>query len=144
LTFATQEYRMPVKVFTLEEANRLLPSIEEEIRRLQGAVREIVRLQDALAVLQVLGGDEEHSLEHSELREKQARLESLVNEYNDRLVAFQSLGVVMKDINHGVVDFYGLKDGRLIFLCWRMGERAIGFWHEINSGMVGRRPVTDL
>ena len=135
---------MPVKVFTLEEANRLLPTVQEEIRWLQGAVQEIVRTQDALAVLQVVGGEEEKSPEHGELQGKKTALESLVNEYNERLEAFQTLGVVMKDLNHGIVDFYGLKDGRLIFLCWRMGEKAVCFWHEINAGMVGRRPVTEL
>ena len=135
---------MPVRVFTLEEANQLLPRVEADLRWLHEMVQRIVRTQDAVSVLDLLGAGEPANPEHRDLLQKRLELEEMVGEYNDRLEKLQQIGCVVKDLNHGVVDFYGLKDGRLIFLCWRMGEPSVRFWHEINSGMMGRRPVSDL
>ncbi len=135
---------MPVRVFTLEEANRLLPEVEEAIRWLQQTVSQIVQAQDRISVLDVLGAAERSSPEHEDLLATRRTLEELLGGYNEKLNEVQRIGCVLKDINHGVVDFYGLKDGRLIFLCWRMGEKAIDYWHEVTTGMMGRRPVSEL
>ena len=135
---------MPVKVFNLEEANRLIPEVEQAIRWLQERVREVIQTQDAISVLDLLGAGEKTNPEHRALLQKRLELEEQAVTYNDRLEELQKVGCVIKDLDHGIVDFYGLKDGRLIFLCWRMGESAISFWHEIDAGMVGRRPVSEL
>lgn len=135
---------MGIKVFTIEEANRLLPGIEQAIRELQEDVRGIVATQDALAVLDMLDGSTPASPEHADFLIKQNELDDRIQAYNSRLEDIQGQGCVIKDLNHGIVDFYGLKEGRLVFLCWRLGEPSIRFWHEINSGMAGRRPVSEL
>jgi len=135
---------MPVKVFTAEEANRLLPQVESGIRTLQEMVANIVQGQDSLSVLELLNAGEPDNPEHEEFLRRGLELEERVLAYNERLERLQDLGCVLKDLNHGIVDFYGSKDGRLIFLCWRLGESSVGFWHEINDGMVGRRPVSEL
>jgi len=135
---------MPLKVFSLDEANSLLPQVRRGVNKLQESIGEIVRTQDALSVLEVLGGSDPAKPEHAEFLKKRAELESMAAAYNSRIDELQALGCVLKDLNHGVVDFYGLKDGRLIFLCWRMDEPSIGYWHEIDAGMAGRRPVGEL
>jgi hypothetical protein len=53
----------------------------------------------------------------------------------------QDLGVEVKDLDSGLVDFRSLRDGREIYLCWRVGETAIGWWHTIESGFAGRQPL---
>jgi hypothetical protein len=135
---------MPIKVLTVDEANLLIPKVEMLIRGLQEIVGKIVGAQDAVSVLALLGAEEPSNPEHQTMVQSRDELEQLVDFYNQALEELQSIGCVIKDINHGVVDFYGLKEGRLIFLCWRAGEQAIRFWHEINAGMVGRRPVSEL
>jgi hypothetical protein len=135
---------MPVKVFTLEEANRLLPRVRELLLETQEAVQGIIRIQDAISVIRILGGEDPKSPEHEGFKTKTDELEAAAAVYENRLDELQKLGCVLKDLNHGIVDFYGSKEGRLIFLCWRLGEPAIGFWHELDAGMAGRRPVIEL
>jgi hypothetical protein len=55
----------------------------------------------------------------------------------------QALGVTVKDLDQGLVDFLGTRSGREIYLCWKYGEEEIAFWHEINHGFSGRRPLDD-
>ena len=135
---------MPVRVFTLSEANEMLPQIEEHILWFQETVRQIVQKQDSAAVLEVIGGEDETRPETKELVKVRNDLDRLVQGYNDRLEEFQALGCLIKNINIGLVDFYGLKNGRLIFFCWKLHEKTIEHWHEISSGFVGRRPVAEL
>jgi hypothetical protein len=139
-----QEHVMAVKVFSLQEANAQIPTVEKAILWLKQAVKKIVQTQDSASVLELLGGPDPKSPENREWLRKQVILEDLIAQYNDRLEALQKLGCVIKDLEHGVVDFYGTREGRLIFFCWRLGEKSIRFWHEIDSGMMGRRPLSEL
>lgn len=70
----------------------------------------------------------------SEIAQEFTRLEQLVRE-------IQATGAILKDINNGLVDFLSRKDGRDVYLCWKYGEDEIGFWHEIDGGFGGRRPL---
>lgn len=54
------------------------------------------------------------------------------------------LGVIVKDVEKGIIDFYSYYDDREIFLCWRLGEDAIRYWHEIDSGYKDRKPISLL
>ncbi|MFN8549280.1 MAG: DUF2203 domain-containing protein [Candidatus Eisenbacteria bacterium] len=135
---------MSVRVFTIEEANRLVPMVEEKLRWFQTAVQRIVQTQDSISVLLVLGAETPDAPDHRELVDKRTLLEELVEQYSRELEEFNRLGCLIKDLEQGLVDFYGHKDGRLIFLCWRMGEQGIQYWHEIHSGFGGRRPVSEL
>jgi hypothetical protein len=62
------------------------------------------------------------------------RLEALVQR-------IQELGVLIKDVNTGLLDFPSLRDGKLVYLCWRYGEDDIRFWHEVDSGFAGRQSI---
>lgn len=135
---------MSVKVFTLEEANLLVPTVDDSVRRFRALSAEIVRTQDAIAVLQMLGAEQAGSPERNDLVAKRAEVEELAQEFSDRLDEFNRHGCLLKDLETGLVDFYGLKDGRLIFLCWRIGESEIKYWHEISAGIAGRRSIKEL
>lgn len=135
---------VPLRVFTLEQANEIIPEVQESILWFKDAVQEISQTQDSLSVLELVGAGDVKSPEHRELISKRFQLQRQVQEYQDRLEEFQKLGCLIKDVEGGLVDFYGLKDGRLIFLCWKLGEKRIDHWHEINAGVKGRRPVAEL
>ena len=62
-----------------------------------------------------------------------------INGYVDEL---GQVGCLLKGFGDGLVDFYGLQEGRLVFLCWRLGEEAVTHWHELDAGVAGRRPIT--
>lgn len=134
---------MSVKVFTLEEANRLIPQVRETILWLRERVLSIRQLEDAISVLKMIGADSKDSPEHAEWQEKRGHHDEAVERYNARLEEFGKLGCFIKDIDKGLVDFYGEKEGRLVFLCWKLGEERIRYWHEVNSGYGGRQLLED-
>jgi hypothetical protein len=59
----------------------------------------------------------------------------------DSLAELQAMGVVLRDLDRGLVDYPSLKDGQEIYLCWEEGESEIGFWHDTESGYGGRQPL---
>ena len=65
----------------------------------------------------------------------------LLEQFQSALKQLEELGCWLKDLNTGLVDFYGLRDGELIFLCWKLGEDRIRFWHTLEDGFAGRQPL---
>ena len=62
----------------------------------------------------------------------------------DQIEEILATGCVIKDVESGLVDWPALYEGREIWLCWKYGEQEVGYWHELNSGFAGRRPVSEL
>jgi hypothetical protein len=58
-----------------------------------------------------------------------------------RLVELQAAGIVLRDVDRGLVDFPALRDGREVYLCWELGEDRVGHWHELEAGFAGRQPL---
>jgi hypothetical protein len=135
---------MRAKVFTLDEANRLVPLVRTSIRLMQKAVEEAEGLRDGLEVLELLGAADPASPEHPEYAEKQERLTFCRETFGEEHERLAQLGVLLRDLQTGLIDFHALRRGRLVFLCWRLGEETIGYWHEIDSGFVGRRPIHEF
>ena len=135
---------MAERVFTVVQANRILPTVEEAIRYIRAKAREIIRTQDRIGVLTLIGAETAGSPENRELAEARNRLHALAERYNARLEELEKIGCVVKDLNHGLVDFYARKDDRLVFLCWKLGEKRISFWHELEGGFTGRRPIREF
>ena len=82
------------------------------------------------------------------LQEIRQEIERLTKHQLDLVEAFQSafkqlegLGCVLKDLSQGLVDFYTMRQAELVFLCWRLGEERIQFWHDLESGFTGRQPL---
>lgn len=127
------------RLFTLDEAERSLPLV----RRIVHDIRDAYRTwQDAVTRYELeAAGATAQSGETAALRE----LRETVNGHAERVAALvdelQSLGVSLKDFEQGLVDFYALREDRLVYLCWRLGEDHITHWHEVDEGFAGRRPV---
>ncbi|BAL99901.1 MULTISPECIES: DUF2203 domain-containing protein [Caldilinea] len=127
---------MKARYFTLEEAQATLPQVKKLMEQVQSARREILRLRpDALPAIEQAALNGGNKL-LGELAVHVMRLEEGVR-------GIMALGAVIKDIDAGLVDFIGLRNGREIFLCWQYGEEAIGYWHELNAGFAGRRPLDE-
>ena len=121
------------KRFTLAEANKSLPYVSR-------VVKDLVTTSRALNVLQQKiekkGGKDKISGEN-ELAISKDRLQCLVDELN-------AVGAELKDSRSGLIDFIGRHKGHDVCLCWRLGEDKVSFFHEIDSGFVGRQPVAVL
>jgi hypothetical protein len=127
---------MKARYFTLEEAQATLPQVKKLMEQVQSARREILRLRpDALPAIEQAALNGGNKL-LGELAVHVMRLEEGVR-------GIMALGAVIIDIDAGLVDFIGLRNGREIFLCWQYGEEAIGYWHELNAGFAGRRPLDE-
>lgn len=127
---------MKARYFTLAEAQATLPQVKKLMEQVQSARREILRLRpEALPAIEQAALNGGNKL-LGELAVHAMRLEEGVR-------GIMALGAVVKDIDAGLVDFIGLRNGREIFLCWQYGEEAIGYWHELNAGFAGRRPLDE-
>lgn len=127
---------MKTRYFTLDEARATLPQVKVLMEQVQAARREILRLRpEALPVIEKAAQNGGNKL-MGELAVHAMRLETGVK-------GIQALGVTIKDIDAGLVDFIGVRNGREVYLCWRYGEAELGFWHEINAGFAGRRPLDE-
>ena len=130
-----------LKVFTSEEANRLLPELTELITNLQENQRQVLAKEveiDALEVLYPPQGKDEHS---EEVTGEVEKYNDLVDRFYALIDEIQETGCFLKDIDTGLIDFYSLHQGRVVYLCWRMGEAEVGFWHEVGRGYTYRQPI---
>lgn len=127
------------RIFTLEEAERTLPLL----RRILTDLRAEYRIwQDAGAEYELLSGGARADRQESEdlLAARRAHTESA-----DRISAYlgeiEAIGCLFKGFDAGLVDFYTLRDDRLVFLCWRVDEDHITHWHDVESGYAGRQLI---
>jgi hypothetical protein len=72
---------------------------------------------------------------------RKSQVEFLIAEINNRLESLYKLGCLPKDIDAGLADFPALIDGQEVYLCWKLGEKSIGFWHLASEGFSGRKPL---
>ena len=128
-----REERIHARHFTREQANELLPQLEPLLRRLRDAKDQLTEEEahEALSEAAPSNGGGEPGREVGE-----AFLE--VRRILDGLTAG---GIVVRDIDRGLIDFPSIRDGREVYLCWEFGEDEIGFWHEIEAGYGGREPL---
>ena len=119
--------------FSAEEATELLPQIDPALRKLREA-RD--RLTDA-EVHEALAGAAPGNGGGTQGR----HVGEAFLEVRRGLAELEELGVVIKDLDRGLIDFPAIRDDREIYLCWQLDEDEIGFWHDIDAGFGGREPL---
>jgi len=133
------------KLFTLEEANALIPYLEESIESLQARVKEIVRLKRELEVLNLIcGSDLAHdNPDFKEHSEKTGLYHQLIGEADGTIREIRQKGCLLRDVHTGIVDLYCRYNGRVVYLCWRKGEKRMAYWHPIGEGFGKRRALSE-
>jgi hypothetical protein len=133
----------PPNVLTLEAVNALVPrlaalmevqmarraEIEERIARL---VKRLGKVPDAIEV-----ADDDPA----DVRELKGEIVGRVADYQSAWSELEDMGAVLKDPSRGLVDFYGLVDGKRVWLCWKYGEPAVTHYHGLHEGFSGRKPI---
>lgn len=133
----------PNKLFTVKEANAMLPlvtAIVNDLRTLGADVMERQRRLEHLGVSNRRKGD----FHDDEVLAIQDSIQADVERMGEFVGELGELGVECKGILEGLVDFPAWLNDRVVFLCWKLGEPEVRHWHEIDAGFTGRKPVTGL
>lgn len=128
------------QLFTLDEASELLPRLQELLIEMQEKKRALDRLQQQIGVLTGRASGNGHLLA-KDLGEKRREADALTKRLNEMLEEISSMGCKVKGIDDGLIDFPAERDGRVVYLCWKLGEERIEHWHDVDAGFAGREPL---
>ena len=122
----------------------MIPEVEKAIRHAIRVKADYSQVEDELNKhaerIQMMGGSRINRDEIVELRDRRETLASLLREAIERI---QSFGCMVKDLDIGLIDFPTLYKGEEVLLCWKLGERGIAWWHGLEEGFRGRKPIDD-
>jgi len=132
------------RFFSLSQAEQLLPRVE-------AAIREAIALkadyeqgeaewQSFLQRVMLMGGID---VDRSDLLERRTRREAAGLRLKETVEKIQEAGCLVKDLEIGLIDFPTLWKGEEVYLCWKLGERGIHFWHGVEEGFRGRKPIDE-
>ena len=131
-----------MKTFTLDEAQALVPILEALLNRAIEAKQAASELQEQMAELVrrifVSGGIH---VDIGAAQKRKLALEALVQRAKDAIGEIDAIGVQVKDLDTGLLDFPYMLEGETVLLCWKRGEERIGFWHRVEDGFAGRQPI---
>jgi hypothetical protein len=129
------------RYFTTEEANEALEEVRPLTEELVGHRRALVALQERQATLTTRIAGNGGNVEPHELEEVQEQLDEEVAGIARCVARIHEAGALVKDLDAGLVDFPALRGDDEILLCWRLGEQKIAFWHRLDEGFSGRKPL---
>jgi len=148
--------------YTLDRANERLAELAPVLAALREQRRDVIALRDRLALARreqgaVTGGrsgapsrdadpeagaDPTAGLETP--RVLALRIQGTIDRMQGGVTRLDEWSIQLRDIETGLVDFPALVNGRPVWLCWRLGEPEVGWWHELSAGVAGRRPIAEL
>lgn len=127
--------------FTLEEANALVPWLQQTFAQLSYLQEELAdRQNDLLALIRLRGGNGSAAKEE-EIAEAQRRVESMTRQLQQEARQVTDQGIIVRDIGRGLVDFPSYREGQQIYLCWIRDELEIEYWHGTDEGFASRKPL---
>ena len=128
--------------FTRARAEALLPRLTAALREIQALRAELAAREMELHAAHARVANNGHSV-HTELETLPEEMADLVRRIADHGHEIAESGALIKDLEMGLLDFPALREGREVYLCWRLGEPRIAWWHEIETGLSGRQPLDD-
>jgi hypothetical protein len=136
----------PARLWTVAEADARIEGLVGLLARLREWAERLAEVQAGLARLAGFWGHEISAADHPDHAVAE-RLEieqrNLARRLDEGLGSLAAEGIEVKDLASGLVDFYALVDGELVYLCWQRGEPAVRFWHTLTGGFRSRRPILD-
>jgi hypothetical protein len=153
------------RFFDLDEANGTLPEVRTILEGLRDERAELIRLRDKVVERQApeeaqtetpteanVGGtsrpsepaERDGNPTDAEVRVLRLRMQGVIDQMQAGVARIDELGITLREIETGLIDFPALATGRQIWLCWRLGEDDIAWWHELGDGFSARRALADL
>jgi hypothetical protein len=130
-----------VQTFTPDEANGLLAELRPVVEQLVDRKRRLDEAEDARRGLLARIGSNGGDITPSDVAEVNQRVDREAEAIGGLVEQIQAHGVQIKDLDIGLLDFPWLREGEIALLCWRLGEAEIGYWHGIDEGYAGRKPL---
>ena len=130
---------MPAKLFTLEEANRLVPDLEPLLRRLVEQRQTLREHAQVIEEFRAVAGKSGGGMPGGRFGKARAAAETLGTEIAEGIRRIEAWGCVVKDLDQGLVDFPTRRGDETVLLCWRLGEASIRYWHGLKEGFAGRK-----
>jgi len=122
--------------FSITDANKILPTVIKKFNYSKTLKNEIITIE------QQIGSDSTSKTSMVDYIILKQKLNRKVTEFYQSIDDLESLGVVLKGLEQGLLDFPAKRFDEEIWLCWKEGETEIKFWHEKNSGFMGRKPIS--
>ncbi len=132
------------RIFTVDEANHLLKEIESAFHALDRGVARLREVRELIEDLERYYGEDLASAPAEE-RERHGSLwieaQGLTDSMDEDVARINGHGCLVKDIAGGLVDFHGIVNDELVFLCWKRGEPRVAYYHPLTTGFPGRKPL---
>lgn len=129
------------RIFTPDEANALLSTVRPLVERMVAAKRALDEAQERADTVAGRISGNGGGIPPAELGSLHDDVAGRAAELAEALEAIQELGVLVKDLDTGLVDFPSIREGEEVLLCWRLGEDEVAFYHGYDDGFAGRRPL---
>ena len=124
--------------FTLKEANAMLPSVIKKFKNIVNLKNDLIRIQSELE------SNPKYMSSFKDYVLKKQELNSAISNFYKAIEELENVGVVIKSVDEGLLDFPSLRFNEEIWLCWKEGETEIKFWHGKDEGFNGRKPVENV
>jgi hypothetical protein len=137
---------MGPRIYTPREASGLVPKLTKAFDEIDAIRARLKSIKGKVDVLEMIWGDEvraETNPDHREYAHYMEEIEKSKKEFDVATRRFADFEAVVKSVEQGLVDFYGVIDSRLVFLCWKRGEKTIEFYHHLEDGFPGRQPIPE-
>jgi hypothetical protein len=155
------------RFFDLDEANELIPEVRTILESLRDERAELIRLRDQVllrrsaaespATTPTEAGNrgsgrqsdpgaeaDDPTPNDPEIRILRLRMQGVIDQMQAGVARIDELGITLREIETGLIDFPALVAGRQVWLCWRLGEDDVAWWHELSDGFPGRKALIDL
>ena len=142
------------RFYDIDAANALIPEVRDILAALRDQRAELIRLRDAAlerstSVEATAGeggrsGGADPAAADDEVRVMRLRMQGVVDQMQAGVARLVELDITLRDIESGLIDFPALVNGRPVWLCWRLGEDDVVWWHELSTGFGSRRPLIEL
>ena len=127
--------------YNLQEAEAALPWVRDAIDSMREATAELLDARKKLGVLLEAIRSNGGSTHEEEVHDLRSRVGKSTEALRLPLEEFESRGIIIRDLQRGLIDFPALRDDREVYLCWLYGEERIDYWHEVDTGFAGRQPL---
>jgi hypothetical protein len=135
---------MGPRIYTPREATALVPRLSRTFDEIDQIRERLKTLKGKLEVLEMIWGDEvraETNPDHREYTHYTEEIDQAKKDFDTATRRFAEMEAVVKSVEQGLVDFYGVIENRLVFLCWQRGEKGIEYYHHLEDGFPGRQPI---